>query len=120
MAYEQLPLNILYVEDDPAIRELFGSFLKRWSRDITIVNNASEGLDAYRQQGEAIDVIVTDLYTPVFNADVMIEEIKKERPDIKVIITTAFADESVSGCEHIITKPFDFKEVYNLLKGFSS
>lgn len=84
-------LNILYVEDDRETRAQLSEFLMRHVGGVSVAENGEEGLDAFRKRPS--DMVVTDILMPVMDGLEMAVEIRKEAPELPIIITTAFQDE---------------------------
>ena len=82
-------LTILYVEDNKEIRENTIVTLNLLNANIIGSTNGKEGLDSFVENQEKIDIILTDISMPIMNGLEMIEEIKKIKNDIPILITTA-------------------------------
>ncbi|MFC1531762.1 response regulator [Thermodesulfobacteriota bacterium] len=77
---------------------------------VETTNNPSEGLKMVTE--ENYDLVITDLKMPGMDGLEVFEELREVRPDIPVIIITAYgspeaADEALNkGVSEFITKPF--------------
>lgn len=80
-------LNILYVEDEKMIQEEVAFFCKRFIPNFHVASNGLEAIEMFHKVNP--DVIVTDIQMPKMNG---IDMLKKLRPEIPIIITTAFSD----------------------------
>ncbi len=117
-------LTVLYVEDDPQIRNEMGAFLKRRVRKVLMASNGKKGL----QQLEAHkpDMVITDIRMPEMDGLKMSEIIKKKNRDLPIILTTAFDDTELLmkaidiGIDKYIKKPIHMntliQEMYNCCK----
>ncbi len=81
-------LTILYVEDDEFIRENTVITLSMLELNVISAIDGEDGVDKFHKNSN-IDFILTDISMPNMNGLDMIEEIKKTKEDIPVIITTA-------------------------------
>lgn len=81
-------LTLLYVEDDPEVREGLTQFLRRRTARVEIATNGEEGLAAFRELKPAL--VVTDIRMPVMDGLGMIQEIRALDPGVPIIVTTAF------------------------------
>ncbi|MCV6607838.1 MAG: response regulator [Campylobacterales bacterium] len=68
-------LNILYVEDEPMVRQVTLAMLNKYFKNITTAENGSEGLKLYEKGN--FDIIFTDITMPVLSGTEMVEKIKK-------------------------------------------
>ena len=112
-------LNILYVEDDEAIRNNTMITLKLLQANIINAIDGKDGLDKFITHQNTIDIILTDLSMPNMDGLEMIEEIQKINPDIPIIITTAHQENNYLktairlGINYYILKPI---EIYNMIE----
>lgn len=80
-------LNILYQEDDLAVRESFSATLKLVLNELFESSNGKEGLEILKQ--EPVDIIITDLNMPDMDGIEFTKKVKKIYPDIPIIFFTA-------------------------------
>jgi DNA-binding response OmpR family regulator len=106
--------QVLVVDDEEAIRELVGSYLRNEGFD---VHEAVDGDDALAQIAQSVpDLILLDLRLPGIGGLDVLREIRRTS-DVYVIVLTARADETDKliglelGADDYITKPFSPREV---------
>jgi two-component system response regulator HydG len=103
--------RVLVVDDDTGMRDMLRSDLGDRGFTVSACADAAEALE--RLATAEVDVIVTDLNMPRMNGVELCERIVANRPDVPVIVITAFGslDTAVSairaGAYDFITKPFD-------------
>ena len=107
--------RILVVDDEEIVRESLGGWLEK---DGYTVASAPEGRSAIeRLKAEPWSIMVVDLKMPGMDGLQVLEEAKKLRPEIAVVIMTAYAtvDTAVSamkmGAYDYLVKPFDPEEL---------
>jgi signal transduction histidine kinase len=81
-------LTVLLVEDDGASREMTAVLLRRLVRGVLTARNGEEGLAAFVK--DAPDILVTDIQMPGLDGLGLVEEARRLRPGVPVVITTAF------------------------------
>ena len=81
-------LQVLVVDDEPAIREVISAFLRSDGHHVTTASDGREGLKEFHAR--AFDIVVTDRAMPQMNGDQMAGLIKQTRPDIPVVLLTGF------------------------------
>lgn len=109
-----IPPTILVVEDDAEMRDLLAEVLHEAACRALTAADGQEALDTLR--GTQIDVVVTDLMMPGMKGSELLQEVRQHRPDVPVIIITAFGsiesavDAMKHGAYHYLTKPFRMEE----------
>jgi signal transduction histidine kinase/CheY-like chemotaxis protein/HPt (histidine-containing phosphotransfer) domain-containing protein len=121
---EKLPLKVLYVEDDPAIRMLVKLILDRHVETIIVGENGAIGLELFKEHHP--DLVVTDVAMPVMDGMRMAREIKALNPKTVVIITTAhdrvdfLLDAIDIGIDQYLVKPIQQPKLVQALQRWSS
>lgn len=106
-----IPGTILVVDDEKNQRETLAGILKGWGHAVQLAASAEEALALLG--GQPIDLILTDLRMPGLSGTELVVECRKRRPDVAVIIMTAFGtiDGAVEamhkGASYFMTKPIN-------------
>ncbi|EFL52474.1 diguanylate cyclase [Solidesulfovibrio fructosivorans JJ]] len=104
-------LHLLVVEDEALAREQMGLLLSRFAAKLTTAGDGVDGLEAFRR--ERPDIVVTDISMPRMDGLDMAANIKKEAPDVPVVLVTAHSDtefflRSIDiGIDGYVVKPVD-------------
>lgn len=115
-------ITALYVEDEEAIRSAIGGLLKTFFKDFIVCENGIEGLNAFKENQDTIDVIITDINMPKLNGLDMLDKIKEISPFIPMLITTAHNDAGFLhraidiGVTGYINKPIDVRKLLETIK----
>lgn len=97
--------TILVAEDDAAVRELTTSILKEFGYAIIEAEDGAEAVAQFARHGEEIQLCLFDMIMPKRNGMSAYEEIKKVRPDIRVLFMSGYqADAAYAGVQ-LILKP---------------
>lgn len=113
-------LEILYVEDEEAVRDLIEKRLAKHFGKIHSAPNGEVGLykyDSYRPK-----IVVTDIRMPIMNGIEMLQNIKEKNPEVKAIVTTAYSDseymlQSIDlGVDKYIIKPVNVDSLLKAVK----
>ncbi len=80
--------KILIVDDDPQIRTLLAERLKFHKYEVSSAQDGEEGLQVFKKQGA--DLVLLDLMMPKLDGIQTLERLKKEEPEVLVIMMTAF------------------------------
>jgi len=115
-----LPVSILYVEDEPLTREVFVRILERKVTTLFQAENGEEGLGLFKQHRP--DIVVSDVRMPVLDGIEMSRRIKALDSSSKIILTTAHSDAAVLldsievGIDKYILKPVDVGVLFTALE----
>jgi len=83
--------NVLIVDDNPSDREGIQEMINWEQLEVNRVEIAANGLEGIRKIHEVRpDIIITDVSMPKMDGIKMIEHIKAELPDVKVIFMSCF------------------------------
>jgi PAS domain S-box-containing protein len=88
--------TILVVEDEPSICELVIEILQPLGYRLLTAANGKEALTTSADYTEQIPLLLTDVVMPGLNGRELAEEIKKDRPEIKVIFMSGYTDDIIS------------------------
>lgn len=80
-------ITVLYVEDDPVIRQEFTHFLNRFFFKVDTAANGKEGLKTALSYD--YDLIISDIEMPHMNGLDMIEKIKERKPHQATLLVSA-------------------------------
>jgi len=89
--------TLLVAEDEPGLRHMSAGILEAQGYTVLRAPNGQEGLRQARQhQGAPIALAVTDVIMPRMGGKVMAEWLKASYPDIKVLFTSGYTDDSIA------------------------
>jgi CheY-like chemotaxis protein len=114
--------TILVVEDEAGVRALVIKLLQGLGYRMLQAQSGPHALDVWRQQGDAVDLLITDIVMPDgMNGVELAERLRRQRPELKVIYTSGYlADlsrEDISRhSDAYIAKPFSLIELARLVR----
>ncbi|HEV8303825.1 MAG TPA: CHASE domain-containing protein [Gemmatimonadales bacterium] len=83
--------TILLVEDEDAVRTLARKALERRGYEVLEARHGEEGIDVSRNHGDRIDLVVTDIIMPRLGGPEMVERLRIERPELKVLYVSGYS-----------------------------
>ena len=114
--------TILLVEDEDAVR-LFGArALRNKGYKVIEARSGEAALDILAQDGETIDLLITDVVMPEMDGPALVDKVKAERPDIRVLFISGYAEMGFrqqakeSGALQFLAKPFSLKQLAGKVK----
>jgi two-component system cell cycle sensor histidine kinase/response regulator CckA len=103
--------TVLLVEDEPMVRTVAERALTRHGYKVIMAENGEEALDVLGR-GEQIDLLISDVVMPGMDGPTMVKQARKERPDLKILFMSGYAEEQ-------LRKSIDIENVNFLPKPFS-
>ena len=110
-------MRILYVEDDPLVREVTCEMLAQPARKVLAVSSAEEALSVFRP--DEFDIVITDVSLPAMSGIDMARQMLKVAPSAAIIIATGY--DLHTSLQHLgphvraLMKPFDLPQLDGLL-----
>jgi CheY-like chemotaxis protein len=110
---------ILVVDDEPDVESLFRQHFRRDIRDgrfiMEFANSAASALERAKTIPDpSLILILSDINMPGMSGLEMLPKVKSARPNVPVIMITAYGDEGTrrqaleGGAVDLLTKPIDF------------
>lgn len=84
-------MKILFLEDEPTIKEVLTEYMKIQNYDVTNVQNGDEAIALIKTEG--FDLAVLDIMVPGASGLEVLTYIKENRPEIATIMLSALEDE---------------------------
>ena len=118
--------TVLMVEDEFSLRQALAKLLRNRGFKVFEAADGSSAIDLLRKNNSRIDVILLDATIPGASSAQVLTEAAQTRPDIKVILTSAYTEEMVTKSSSMsqiccfIRKPFQFEELVNTLRRATS
>ncbi|PLY09092.1 MAG: hypothetical protein C0626_08760 [Arcobacter sp.] len=118
-------LKILYVEDDPEVRQRLENLLKKISDFVEVAQDGEEAFLKIQENFEnetPYELIITDLNMPKLNGIDMVKKVKLLDDDIPIILTTAdneketFLESIELGVSAYIVKPINVAKLFENIK----
>ncbi len=117
-----MSVSILAIDDETDVADLFRQHFRREVRQGQyVLHFACSGEEALGQLARGIEpqliVILSDINMPGMDGLALLREIKDRRPDLPVIMVTAYGDDERRrrareyGAADFITKPVDFNSL---------
>lgn len=114
-------LEVLYVEDEPLIRETLGKQLTRLFKTVHVAEDGQAGLALYSTHRPPL--VITDIRMPLMDGLEMAKAIKIVNPDALILVTTAHNDEAYFqksieiGIDGYLIKPIEMAALREKLYG---
>jgi len=87
--------TVLLAEDDTAVRELHRMMLEEAGYTVIEAIDGQDALDRFMDCRTEVDVLVTDVIMPKMSGKSLYEEIRKIRPDMKVLFMSGYTKDII-------------------------
>jgi two-component system cell cycle sensor histidine kinase/response regulator CckA len=107
--------TLLLVEDEASVRQASRQFLVQSGYNVLEATDGEEALRAARAHGGPIDLMITDVVMPRMGGPKLAERLVDERPDMKVLFVSGYAENTVlrhgkiDVTTRFLQKPFSLK-----------
>ena len=111
--------RILVIDDEDSVREILSRMLKAKGHHVVVASDGEEGIDHFKK--DKFDLVLTDLGMPKISGWEVGKTIKGLDPRVPVAMITGWGIElnkekmNESGIDLIVSKPFNFDEVIQLV-----
>ncbi|MGI3185319.1 ATP-binding protein [Nioella aestuarii] len=108
---------VLLVEDEALVRAFASRALQMRGFTVIEAENAEEALEKLADSSLNVDVFVTDVIMPGMDGPTWVREALKDRPDVKVVFVSGYAEDAVEQTEAkvpnsvFLAKPFTLSDL---------
>ena len=109
--------TILLVEDEEAVRSFAARALVSRGYRVHEASSGVEALEVMEEVGGKVDLVVSDVVMPELDGPSLLRELRKTRPELKIIFISGYAEEAFKknlpeGEDfHFLPKPFSLKQL---------
>ena len=115
--------TVLLVEDEDAVRMFGARALKNKGYNVLEASDGEEALDVINgETRQNIDLIISDVVMPGMDGHTLVQFVRQEMPDVKVIFISGFAENVIPGGITpesgfaFLPKPFSLKDLASKVK----
>ena len=109
--------RILFVDDEETQVLLANEFLGTLGYNVTGLTSSRDALEIFKANPANFDLLITDVSMPDLPGDLLVEEIRKVREDLPILMCTGFTTRLSGdkltrlGVSHVISKPFMLRDL---------
>jgi two-component system, cell cycle sensor histidine kinase and response regulator CckA len=114
--------TILLVEDEVAVRAFAARALQSRGYTVHEAGSGTEALEVMEETGGKIDLVVSDVVMPEMDGPSLLRELRKTRPDLKIIFVSGYAEDAFkknlpeNEQFNFLPKPFSLKQLATTVK----
>ena len=114
--------RILLVEDEESVRAFAARALTARGYTVFEAATGTQALEVMSGLDAGVDLVVSDVVMPEMDGPTMLRELRKTKPDMKIIFVSGYAEEAFA--KHLpddesfqfLPKPFSLKELATAVK----
>ncbi len=105
--------QVLIIDDNSSVRQILKFVLTGAGHQPTCAANGTEGLRMFRELNPAL--VLLDIHMPLMSGYLVCEAIKRERPEVPVLMITGCPTREVlrmgraAGAADVLKKPFELR-----------
>jgi CheY-like chemotaxis protein len=114
--------RVLLVDDDPAVAEMWESYLEQLGYRVTAITSSVDALVEFTSHPNDYDAVITDQIMPGLTGDELARQVIHDRPGLPVIVISGYSDAiTANDCAELgicefIAKPFSIREMSGALR----
>jgi CheY-like chemotaxis protein len=114
-ASDKAGYQILVVDDEPTVCKAIQMMLKHYGHKVQTAEDGVVALALF--EAGHFDLIITDYLMPEMKGDQLVARIKQLRPEQRIIMATAFAEDFLAfgkpsgGVDFVLSKPFSLEQL---------
>jgi len=114
--------TILLVDDEETIRSLGKEILSAFGFTVLTAEDGREALEIFQKAHNQIDLVLLDLMMPHMDGADCFRELKRIKPDIKVIMSSGYNEQEISqrfvgkGLAGFLQKPYQMQQLINMIR----
>jgi two-component system, cell cycle sensor histidine kinase and response regulator CckA len=113
--------TVLLVEDEPSVRQLAHTILSRLGYTVVEGRNGTDGLHHWAKRAPKPDLILTDVVMPELGGVQMVQRIRAEDPNVRVLFMSGYSDQANElerdANEAFLPKPFTAQALAKAVRG---
>jgi two-component system cell cycle sensor histidine kinase/response regulator CckA len=112
--------TILLVEDEKDLRGLNARGLASRGYTVLQAGNGVEAIEVLEKHDGKIDLVVSDVVMPEMDGPTMLKELRRRKPDLKIVFVSGYAEEAFANNRpedyKFLAKPFSLKTLVAKVK----
>jgi PAS domain S-box-containing protein len=84
--------TVLVADDEPLVRRVASAALQKYGYRVLGAENGKEALEVFRSRAAEIALVVLDMTMPVMGGEQAFQELRKIRPEIRVIASSGYSE----------------------------
>jgi CheY-like chemotaxis protein len=107
-----VPANIYFVDDEPALNQLFKETLSDAGYKVRTFEDGSEAFKSYNEKSNDCDLLIADIAMPGMNGIQLAQKCRQINPDLPIVLYSGYSDNTIQKtCRDLKINKFLLKPV---------
>ncbi len=121
MSHAEKRGKVLVVDDELILLDTVQAMLEDLGYETFLAENGKQALDIYQAKKDEIHIVLLDMTMPEMDGKACAIELLKITPDLKIIITSGYAQEDIYkqfkgiSLAGVVQKPYDFQRLQEVM-----
>jgi signal transduction histidine kinase/CheY-like chemotaxis protein len=108
---------VLIVDDEEMVRGVSADMFEEFGFETMVASDGEQAINLFRNHSKRIDLVLLDQSMPGMDGVAVFHELRKIKPEIRVLLASGFSEEEVSkrfnglGLDGFIQKPFNLEKL---------
>ena len=89
--------TVLVIDDEEDIRDVVDTILSARAMRVLLADNGLRGIELFSRHADEIDLVLLDMMMPGMGGEEVMNEIRRIRPDVKIVLSSGFAEQDALG-----------------------
>ena len=114
--------TILVVDDEQQVRTITELMLAQFGFRVLTAEDGAAGVKTFAEHADEIDLVVMDLTMPKLSGEQAFVEMRKRRPDARIVLTSGYNESEAvgrlasSGVTAFLQKPFELEQLLSTVR----
>jgi two-component system cell cycle sensor histidine kinase/response regulator CckA len=114
--------TILVVDDEQQVRTITELMLTQFGFRVLTAEDGAAGVRTFAEHADEIDLVVMDLTMPKLSGEQAFVEMRKRRPDARIVLTSGYNESEAvgrlasSGVTAFLQKPFELEQLLTTVR----
>lgn len=114
--------TVLLVEDEAAVREATKRMLRKYGFNVIEAKHGQDALLLWEREGNAVDVVLTDVVMPAMGGAELARTLRERRPDLRVVFMSGYTQGTLElssmdeTATRFLPKPFTADQLVGTLR----
>jgi two-component system, cell cycle sensor histidine kinase and response regulator CckA len=115
-------LNLLLVEDDPAVARMARRVLERAGYRVLVAHRPADAIRLSREEKGRLSLLITDVVMPDMRGRDLLHELRRDRPDLQALFISGYPlgtdvlAENIEPGAAFLPKPFSMNRLLNTVR----